>query len=268
MEINRQTLYPYLLFDREIPYNDSITLFPVRMKDILTLQQCQNALTLRKDAVFREKTWIKMGYLEFIQYAAVHPEIAAQYQIPFLPMYFDFTLMLLKLVCGRDAVFSVNRRTLAFSINGLPVTDTVYDDLRKIILIQNEIDFNPDEFLNMDTVNALEKARAFEMKKNSEKADIEDYIDSLATALKMTGQEVSGLTVRKFWRYIKRINRHEEYQVCRTAAMSGMVTFKTPIRHWMTSIEDEDHYKGLKTDEDEIRNKIGSGTNTGIHATL
>lgn len=257
MEINRQTLYPYLLFDKEIPYSEKITLYPVRMKDVLTFQQCQNALTLRKDALFPEKEWIKMGYLEFIKYAAVHPEIAAKYQLPLLPLYYNFILMLLQLVCGENAVIKTNPATLDFSINDETVTNEIFDDLRKIILIQNDIDFDIDEFMNIDTVLALEKARAFEAQKNEEKSDIEDYIDSLVITLKIKESEAAGLTLRKFWRYIRRINKHEEYQACRAAMMSGMVTFKSPLQHWMTSIEVRDKYENLKADEEEIRSKIG-----------
>ena len=88
------------------------------------------------------------------------------------------------------------------------------------------------------------------------KSDIEDYIDSIIIGLKVTEEYVSNLTIRKFWRYIKRINKHEEYEACRSGQMSGMVTFKEPIQHWMTSIEVTDKYENLKTDEEELRSKI------------
>ena len=39
--------------------------------------------------------------------------------------------------------------------------------------------------------------------------------------------------------------------------MSGMVTFKEPLKHWMTSIETTGRYEDLKTDESELRSKIG-----------
>ena len=81
-------------------------------------------------------------------------------------------------------------------------------------------------------------------------------IDSLIIGLKVTEEYVSNLTIRKFWRYIKRINKHEEYEACRSGQMSGMVTFKEPIQHWMTSIEVTDKYENLKTDEEELRSKI------------
>ena len=256
VEINKDTLFPYLIYNKEIKYNEHITLYPIKMKDIITFQQYQMALTLRKDAIFQDKQIIKMGYLEFIKYACRNDELAQKYNMPLLPFYYDFIIGILQLACGEDVEIKYNTSTLDFSINDFLVTDEVFDDLRKIIIIQNDIDFDIDEFMNIDTVKALEKAREFEAKKNKEKADIEDYIDSIIIGLKVTEDYVSNLTIRKFWRYIKRINKHEEYEACRSGQMSGMVTFKEPIQHWMTSIEVTDKYENLKTDEEELRSKI------------
>ena len=256
VEISKDTLFPYLIYNKEIKYNEHITLYPIKMKDIITFQQYQIALTLRKDAIFQDKQIIKMGYLEFIKYACRNDELAQKYNMPLLPFYYDFIIGILQLTCGEDVEIKYNTSTLDFSINDFLVTDEVFDDLRKIIIIQNDIDFDIDEFMNIDTVKALEKAREFEAKKNKEKADIEDYIDSIIIGLKVTEEYVSNLTIRKFWRYIKRINKHEEYEACRSGQMSGMVTFKEPIQHWMTSIEVTDKYENLKTDEEELRSKI------------
>ena len=256
VEINKDTLFPYLIYNKEIKYNEHITLYPIKMKDIITFQQYQMALTLRKDAIFQDKQIIKMGYLEFIKYACRNDELAKKYNMPLLPFYYDFIIGMLQLTCGEDVEIKYNTSTLDFSINDFLITDEVFDDLRKIIIIQNDIDFDIDEFMNIDTVKALEKAREFEAKKNKEKADIEDYIDSIIIGLKVTEDYVSNLTIRKFWRYIKRINKHEEYEACRSGQMSGMVTFKEPIQHWMTSIEVTDKYENLKTDEEELRSKI------------
>lgn len=256
MKISKDTLFPYLIYNKEIKYNEHITLYPIKMKDIITFQQYQMALTLRKDAIFQDKQIIKMGYLEFIKYACRNDELAQKYNMPLLPFYYDFIIGILQLTCGEDVEIKYNTSTLDFSINDFLVTDEVFDDLRKIIIIQNDIDFDIDEFMNIDTVKALEKAREFEAKKNKEKADIEDYIDSIIIGLKVTEEYVSNLTIRKFWRYIKRINKHEEYEACRSGQMSGMVTFKEPIQHWMTSIEVTDKYENLKTDEEELRSKI------------
>lgn len=256
VEISKQSLFPFIIFNKPVHYRNNIILYPVKMKDIILFQQYQMSLTLRKDSIFQEKQIIKMGYFDFIKYAYRNEELAQKYNLPLLPFYYDFILGLLTLVCGENAKIEYSTSTLSISINGLQITNDVFDDIRKIIIIQNDIDFDSDEFMNIDTVKALEKARAFEAKKNKEKSDIEDYIDSLIIGMKVTEEYVSNLTIRKFWRYIKRINKHEDYEACMSGQMSGMVTFKEPIQHWMTSIEITDKYKNLKTDESELRNRI------------
>lgn len=256
LEINRQSLFPSLIFNNRIIYNEAITLYPIQMKHIIEFQQYEKALTLRKDSIFREKELIKMDYLDFIKYSFRNHALSVQYNLPLLPYYFDFILRMLELACGEDARLQYDTATLAFSINDFEITNSVFNDLRKIIIIQNDIDFDVNEFMNVDTLKALEKAREFEGKKSRETSDIEDYIDSLIIELKVTEEFVSQLTIRKFWRYINRINKHEEYKACRSGQMSGMVTFKEPIQHWMTSIDVTDKYENLKTDEEELRSKI------------
>ncbi|MCI9077342.1 MAG: hypothetical protein HFH68_00265 [Lachnospiraceae bacterium] len=257
MEINKDTLKPFIIFNKGVVYNSNITLYPIQMKDILSFQQYQPAFTVRKNAIFHEKEIIKMEYLDFLKYACRNIQLAQNYNMPFLPLYYDFAIKMLELACGNGAKIEYSPSALDFTINGFLITSEVFDDLRKIIILQNDIDFNTDEFMNIDTVNALEKAREFEANKNKDKADIEDYIDSLAVALKVTGGYVSRLPVRKFWRYIKRINKHDEYNACRSGQMSGLVTFKEPLSHWMTSIETSGVDSSLIADEEAVRNKIG-----------
>jgi len=256
VEINKDILFPYIIYNDPYKYNDSITLYPIKMKDIIAFQRYQEAITLRKDAIFTEKKIIKMGYLEFIKYACRNINLAKQYSVPLLPVYYDFILDLLAMVCGENAEISFNKTTLDFFINGFEITDSVFDDLRKIIIVQNDIDFDIDEFMNIDTVKAFEKAKEFEAKKNKEKSNIEDYIDSVIVGLHITENDVKEMTVRKFWRYVKRIDKHESYTACITGEMTGFVKFKEPIQHWMTSVDVDDKYEKYKTDEDELRSKV------------
>ena len=141
-------------------------------------------------------------------------------------------------------------------INDEVITSQIFDDLRRIIIIQNDIDFDIDEFLNYDTEQRLLKAKK-DLNKNDDKASIEDYIDSLVIAMNTTEERIMSMTIRKFWRYIKRYQLHESYTIAKTGECSGMVSFKEPIKHWMVSLEEDDKYKELKTDENELRSKIG-----------
>lgn len=150
----------------------------------------------------------------------------------------------------------LNQQTNQIIINGEIITPQIFDDLRRIIIIQNDIEFDIDEFLNYDTEQRLLKAQQH-IDRDNNKANIEDYIDSLVIAMHTTEDRIMNMTIRKFWRYIKRYNLHENYTIMRTGECSGMVSFKEPIEHWMVSIDENDKYKNLKADENELKRKIG-----------
>ena len=86
--MTNESLFSYVIFNKEIPYNDKITLYPVTMKDVLTFQFLSQSLTVRKNSTFHEKEIIKMSYLEFLLYCLGNKELEIQYQIPGLSQYF------------------------------------------------------------------------------------------------------------------------------------------------------------------------------------
>lgn len=255
MEIKKETLFPLLIYNKPVKYTENIILYPVTMNDIVTFQALSQSITVRKNSTFHEKQIIKMTYLDFLLYCLGNEELEKQYKIIGLSQYFFYAIQLLQLCC-KDAEIKLNQQTGQIIINGEVITPQIFDDLRRIIIIQNDIDFDIDEFLNYDTEQRLLKAQKH-LDRDNDKANIEDYIDSLVIAMHTTEDRIMDMTIRKFWRYIKRYNLHENYTIMRTGECSGMVSYKEPIKHWMISLEEDDKYKHLKTDENELRSKIG-----------
>lgn len=255
MQITKDTLYPFLMYGRPIPYNESITLYPVTMEHILEFNQYSQAITVRKNSRFPDKQIIRMSYLEFLLYGATHPEFGDSYDMPELKNYYSYLLFLLDMVCPGQEV-RWDRNTGLISINQFEITPPVLDDLRRIIIIQNDIDFDIDEFLNYDTEKRLQKAQR-DLIKHQDKAGMEDYIDSLCIALHLPVEEIMHMTIRKFWRFIKRFNLHENYTFLKSGEYSGMISLKEPVRHWMIALDGEDKYSSLKTDEQALKSKIG-----------
>ena len=68
MNISRETLFPFLIYNKPIQYNEQIRLCPVTMNDIVLFQALSEAITVRKNSTFREKKIIKMTYLDFLIY--------------------------------------------------------------------------------------------------------------------------------------------------------------------------------------------------------
>lgn len=254
MKINKDILLPYLIFNDPFQYNEQITLYPVKMTDILLFQTLSKSITVRKNSIFHDKKIIKMTYFDFLKYSFENKELESQYQIQGLSQYFFYSIQLLYLCCQNSDI-KINQETGDLFINKCIITPEIFDDIRKIIIIQNDIDFDIDEFLNYDTEQRLLKADS-DQNKDKDKADIEDYIDSLVIAMNTTEEIIKNMTIRKFWRYIKRDQLHEEYIVAKTGECSGMVSYKTPIKNWRTSLAEDDKYKNLKTDENELKSKI------------
>jgi len=255
VKINKDYLLPYLMYNKPIEYDEHITLFPVTMNDILLFQALSKSITVRKDSIFRDKKLIKMTYMEFLIYCFNNKELEEEYKIDNLSQYFIYFIQLLHLCC-KNAEVTIDQQTGNLSINGETITSEILDDIRRIIILQNGIDFDIDEFLNYDTEQRLKKAER-EQNKNEENVDIEDYIDSLIIALDTTEERIMNMTIRKFWRYIKRFQLYENYTILKTGESSGMVKFKEPLKYWMTSLDEDDRYKNLKTDENMLKSKVG-----------
>lgn len=253
--ISKDSLLPFLIYNKPIAYNDAITLYPVTMNDIVLFQVISKSVTVRKNSIFRDKKIIKMSYLDFLFYSFGNKDLETEYEIPELSQYLFYFIQLLRLCC-RDAQVSLGEHNHQLYLNSTIITPDIADDLRRIIILQNGIDFDMDEFLNSDTERRLQKAEKAR-NKTEERAGLEDYIDSLVIAMNTNEECIMHMTIRKFWRYIKRYQLHEGYTIAKTGECSGMVSFREPIRHWMLSLDEDDRYKHLKTDEEILKSKIG-----------
>lgn len=254
MEINKDTLFPYLIYNKPFQYNEHITVYPVTMNDVILFQTLIPSITVRKNSTFHDKKIIKMTYLDFLLFCLNNNTLEKQYDILGLSKYYFYAIQLLQLCC-KDSKVEINYQTGQIVINEQIITPQIFDDLRRIIIIQNDIDFDIDEFLNYDTEQRLLKAQK-DLNRNKDKSNIEDYIDSLVITMNTTESKIMDMTIRKFWRYIKRYQLHENYTILKTGECSGMISLKEPIRYWMFSLEENEKYKHLKMDENDLKGKI------------
>lgn len=255
VKITEETLSNNLFFDTPIKYNDAITISPVKVRDYFMFHWYLQSITVRKNSRYPDKKIIKMSYLDFLVFAKDNEEFANQYKDKQLSFLYDYVLGLLQLVCI-DHEIQYNTATMEIYINRFLINSDVFDDIRRIILLQNYVDFDIDEFINYDTERALENA-ANRDSKNKLDRSMEDIIDSLCVVLHMSASEVGDLSLRKFWRYIHRIDLRDLYLLQMNGEFSGMSKFKSPPAHWTSSIKRGDTYSNVKTDEDDLKSKIG-----------
>ena len=258
MSITGEVLSTNLLYSTPFHYTDKnnsydLVLYPVTMEHILEFSIYRNSILVRKNSIFPVKKVIKMSYLEFLYFTFNNAEFALEYKMPLLPSYYVFAFQLLKLVF-RDQKVEINTNFGGFRVNGIEISDDQFDDFRRIIILQNGIDFDIDEFIHYDTEQKLIKAQnAISGKDDS---TIEDYIDSVCVALNRSEQEIKDMTIRKFWRYVKRITRRDMFTVMKSAESTGMVKFKEPVKYWMSNIDEEDVFRNVKTDAQTLKQMI------------
>ena len=107
VEINKDMLYPSLLYNKPVKYDDYITLYPVTMNDVIMFNLLSQSITVRKNSTFRDKKIIKMTYLDFLIYASGNEELEEQYKIQGLSMFYVYAIQLLQLCC-KDAEIEIN----------------------------------------------------------------------------------------------------------------------------------------------------------------
>lgn len=253
MHITNESMYEYLLFSSPYHYTEDLTLYPVLMKDVLSFSILKSSITVRKNSVFPVKKIIKMSYLDFLFYSHNNFELAMEFKMPLLPNYYSFAFELLKLVFKEQEV-KVNLVRGGFMINGIEITPEQFDDIRRIIILQNGIDFDIDEFINRDTEEALLKAQ--EATAGNDKSTLEDYIDSVCLAMGISEDKVKEMSIRKFWRHVKRISKRDIFNIMKSAESSGMVKFKEPVEYWMSDIETKDKFSEIKTDTQSLHKMI------------
>jgi len=134
-----------------------------------------------------------------------------------------------------------------------------FDEIRKIICEQNEVEMI-DENTRKEVRDELEKAqyRANKIRGSEKMCDFENQLICISISTGFKLKEVNNLTLRKFVKYIARINHKMTYEIFKPAILSGNVTSKNKNfpSFWMADLESDNKYADILIDEEEIKNKI------------
>lgn len=251
----------FTTFDLPVPYK-KILLYPVTVRDYIDFSLYSRCLLLDKNSIPDPKI-ISMTDLEYIYYSTM--ENAEEH--PYI-LLFD---RLLSLCLKDDDSFGDIAKSLEryeytkekepkpyFIINEEKYYSDDFDEIKKIIAEQNSLTLI-DENISKEVRDSLEKAREYKKKlSGGGEVTIEDYIVSLSIATGWTMNYIYSLTARKFLKSIRRTDALIHYKIYLTASMSGMVEFKDKsfIKHWLSSLEDENKYDDVSVDLEEVQDKV------------
>jgi hypothetical protein len=248
------------IYDKPVDYK-GIKIYPVTMEDFFEFNYAMESLLIDKDSI-PDTTVISMTYYEFLIYVGSQMD-----EKNFLnnPQYKLDLLLRICLHLDRDPkespiTYGYDGKKAAFQINEKTYYSKDLDAIKDIIIKQNSIEtFNPN--IRKETRELLQKARNLKAKMNGDKqCDLEEQMICLSIATTWPLEEIYKMTLRKFKKYIRRIDHKLHYEIYKTATMSGFVEFKDKNfpKHWMVDLDKEDKYEDVLVDFDSVSDKISN----------
>lgn len=157
-------------------------------------------------------------------------------------------------------VFSLkeeNKKPILY-VKNIAIKSKDYKDLRRIYAYQNIFDYD-DEYIDPELKKGLEEAARLR-NKNAVQPTLERQKVCVVVGTGLDFKQVDELTLRKFTLTLRVVAAKVDYLASKIGECTGLVTFKTPIPHWIYSNDKaKDHkFDNVMTFE-QIESKIGKG---------
>ena len=155
-----------------------------------------------------------------------------------------------------------NTKQREIVINGISITPKEFDRLREIVMYQNLPDYKDDSWVDPEVrEDQREKQRLLAKKNKAGVATLERKLVCASAKSCYKIDDLYNLTMRKFIILLSAIDDAMNYECTRIGLMTGMVTMKDPIEHWIYKQEDADIY-GTATDASSFKNKVSGNPNS------
>lgn len=249
-------------FALDLPiYIDGLELYPIKMKDLANYHSSVNIIKLSKAKI--NPLYIKMSYYTFLCHYIVNlsksqneeEKLKGEAALIFLGSLFSLATkknMIPKILYNQETkeasiqLYEIDMENIDDTKNLYDQAKKVYtltrdnfDEIREILIYQNDAHYVDYNKYSPDVQELLEQEEQRRMKKN--KATLEDKIDSVIACTGWSSEVIANLSIRRFERIFDRVIKKLEYQINKTGAMSGLVSFKDKsiLEPWTGSIEED-----------------------------
>ena len=226
----------------------TLKVYPVTVRDWLTFANCVVVLDLEKNNT-DDISIIQMSYLKWILTSSIKDEEFGNEVMP--------RLYKLMNICFKteDIVFDLGEnQTPIWYINGFKLNSKDFDYFRKLVMYQNISEYEDDSMVDSDFKKAMEEYNDL-ANRGVEMPSLERQIVIVANERHVMEEVIYDMSYRKFRIALAEINGKIEYQINKTAEVSGMVEFKQPIDHWIYKAKKDRYSQGL-VDVDALKDKI------------
>lgn len=254
-------LNQYIPFGAPVPCG-KLLIYPIKIKDAASVTDILGLLELDKNTL-GEIDFIMMSNLKFILLMAGMED-----------KYIEQLQTLLKLSLNLSDVEQIEvrlsddeeclligesigevRNHLIFDDSKVKkITSSDFDEIRRIILYQNVLDYS-DKYVDPDVKKMAEEYYRLK-NKNAPNISLEHKVVCVQMKTGMSLEQIGELTVRHFLQLFSLITEESEYSANRLAESMG-VKFKKPLEHWAYK-ERKDKYADAFCDADAFVDKVQS----------
>lgn len=250
---NKISAYTY---DAPIKYK-TLTIYPVKMTDYFDFISCVGCLLIDKNSTPNPKI-ISMSYFDFIMYSY---EECKKESVVFYPIHeLDFLLRIC-LGLDRDAKaspikYGIFKNKNVFEIDSEIFYSSDFDEIKTIILEQNDVEI-PDYHIKKEIREEFELARKLKGS-DIKMCDTEEQMICLSIDTHFPLESIYNMTIRKYKKYMRRMDEKIHYEIYKTAAMSGFVEFKDKSfpKHWMRDLTEDNKYSDVLIPLEEVEKKF------------
>lgn len=250
----RQYVSYYTTLDEPVEYNN-LKIYPVKVRDYYNFFICSSVLNIDKDSI-EDLDVIQMNYLDFLVFRCMKDQsVADKTNVTNGQLMYDKLMGILGLCLHTEKVnFGISAdQHVVLICDGVEINAQTFDDIRRIIMYQNLIDYD-DSYINPDIKAAYDE---YWKVKNKDiiMPDLEQRMADLTAMTGITKKDILDMTYREFEMAFNAAKDKLEYQIAKTGEMSGMVKFKNPIEHWIFKRK-KNKYDGVFTTYSDFKDKI------------
>lgn len=235
-----------------LPYKyKEIDIYPILMKDYPTWEKNMGILSIEKNYIGSIEI-IQMSYLKFLIGLGLEDENILDQLIDIIHIVLRLSKKDYKVefILGDKTEILIKHNDDSESII---ISEQDFEDIKTIILYQNIHGYS-DKYINPDIKKAAEEYNKLKSK-NMPAISLEKKVIAVCSNTNYQLQEIAEIPIRTFTQLFDMIVEKIDYSILKGAELSGNVTFKQPIEHWIYR-EEKDPYTAGFVDYEEINRKV------------
>lgn len=282
----------YFPFDKPVPFVGNLELHPVNVKYHDEFLACTACMTLNRMDDPEGLRYSNIGYLIHKMEDEKEGPMWSRYFSRLCELVFDIKNGIKCKKCGKVMSFNdffagIKEKKEAFTcecgsvdfmevigirenketkkkelhIDGNFLTNKDFDRMRQIVMYQNLPDYKDDSWVDIEVRKDQEETRKLKAKASKVgSASLERKMVCMAVKTGFFLDDIYKLSIRKFLMMFSAMDDLINYETARIGLMTGMVSSKEPLEHWIFKNEEDDIY-GKAVDAGAFKDMINGANN-------